>query len=39
MKLTGKLVAVAFAAALLAGCAGPAKRDAGTNFMCALGGA
>lgn len=39
MKLTGKLLAVAFAAALLAGCAGPAKRDAGTNFMCALGGA
>lgn len=39
MRLSGKFLAVLFMAALLAGCAGPAKRDAGKNFMCALGGA
>jgi OOP family OmpA-OmpF porin len=39
MKLSGKLFAALFMAALLAGCSGPAKRDAGTNMLCALGGA
>lgn len=39
MRLSGKLFAALFMAALLAGCSGPAKRDAGKNFMCAVGGA
>lgn len=39
MRLSGKFFAALFMAALLAGCSGPAKRDAGTNLMCALGGA
>lgn len=39
MRLSGKLFAALFMAALLAGCSGPAKRDAGTNLMCAVGGA
>lgn len=39
MKLTGKLLAVAFAAALLAGCAGPNQRQSNTNLFCAIGGA
>ena len=37
MKL-GKLLAAAFAVALLAGCAGP-QSSTGKNFMCAIGGA
>lgn len=39
MRLSGKFFAALFMAALLAGCSGPAKRDAGKNFMCAAGGA
>lgn len=39
MKLTGKLLAVAFAAALLAGCAGPNQRQSNTNLFCAVAGA
>ncbi len=40
MKLSGKLLAVAFMAALLAGCAGPNQRQqTTTNFFCAVGGA
>lgn len=39
MRLSGKLLAVLFLTALMAGCAGPAQRDAGKNFMCAIGGA
>jgi OOP family OmpA-OmpF porin len=39
MRLSGKFLAVLFMAALMAGCAGPAQRDAGKNFMCAIGGA
>jgi OOP family OmpA-OmpF porin len=37
MKL-GKLLAAAFAVALLAGCAGP-QSSTGKNFLCAVGGA
>jgi OOP family OmpA-OmpF porin len=39
MRLSGKFFAALFMAALLAGCSGPAQRDAGKNFMCAAGGA
>ncbi|MCX4187938.1 OmpA family protein [Methylophaga sp. OBS4] len=39
MKLSGKLLAAAFAVALLAGCAGPNQRVSDNNFVCAaLGG-
>lgn len=39
MRLSGKLLAVLFMAALLAGCAGPNQRQGNTNLFCAIGGA
>lgn len=39
MRLSGKLLAVLFMAALLAGCAGPNQRQGNSNLFCAIGGA
>lgn len=39
MRLSGKLLAVLFLAALMAGCAGPNQRQSTNNLFCALGGA
>lgn len=39
MRLSGKLLAVLFMSALLAGCAGPNQRQGNTNLFCAIGGA
>ena len=39
MKLTGKLLAIAFMAAILAGCAGPNQRQGNANLFCAIAGA
>ena len=39
MRLSGKLLAVMFLTALLAGCAGPNQQQSNTNLFCAIGGA
>lgn len=38
MKLSGKLLTVVFAVALLAGCAGPNSKTANNNLFCAIAG-
>jgi OOP family OmpA-OmpF porin len=39
MRVSGKLLAAIFMAALLAGCAGPNQRQSNTNLFCAISGA